>query len=201
MTTAIANISAFRGNFSGGGARPNQFAIELAFPSGILDGSTAIAPIQAQFMCKAASLPESTVDPTPLDYRGRTVFLAGERRFAPWTVTIYNDTNFNLKNAFERWSNYMNANIDNTGVLNPSSYVADLAVNQMDRNNAIVKTYKFVDAWPVTVSDIALDWGDNNRVEEFTVTFVYQYWVSNTTNGANGLGLEMSTPIGTFPIL
>lgn len=198
---AIASLSNFRANFSGGGTRANQFNVELSFPAGILSGSTAVAPLQAQFMCKAASLPESTVDPTPVDYRGRTVMLAGERRFRPWTVTMYNDTNFNLRNSFELWSNYMNNNIDNTGTLNPSNYVSDLAVTQMDRNNNVIKTYKFVDAWPAEVSGINLDWGDNNRVEEFQVTFLYQYWVSNTTNNAHGIGLELSTPIGSFPLI
>jgi len=46
-----------------------------------------------------------------------------------------------------------------------------------------------------------LDYGDNNTIETFTVTFLYQYWVSNTTNNANGLGLELSTPIGNFPLI
>jgi hypothetical protein len=198
---AIASISAMKSFLSGGGVRANQFTVELSFPSAILSGNTAFAPLQAQFLCNAAALPESSVDPTPVEYRGRTIFLAGERRFKPWTVRIINDTNFNIRDSFEIWSNYMNNNINNTGAVNPSQYVADLAVTQMDRNNNVIKTYKFVDAWPAEVSDISLDYGDNNTVETFTVTFLYQYWVSNTTNNANGLGLELSTPIGNFPLI
>lgn len=196
----IASISAFKANLQGGGARPNQFSVDLSFPTGITSGFTALAPLKGQFMCYAASLPESKIDATNVPYRGRSVFLAGERTFAPWTISIYNDTDFTLRNAFEAWMEYINRNQDNTGQTNPSKYQTDMGVNQYDRNNQIVKSYKFVDAFPVEVSPIALDFNNNNTIESFNVTFAYQFWTSNTT-GTGGLGIGISTPVGNFPIL
>lgn len=197
----IASISAFKANLQGGGARPNQFAVNLSFPTGVLSGFSALAPLKGQFMVHAASLPESKIDPTNVPYRGRDVYLAGERKFIPWTISIYNDTDFTIRNAFESWMEYMNRNQDNTGETNPSNYQTDMSVDQYDRNNLVVKSYKFIDAFPIEVSPIALNFADNNIIESYNVTIAYQYWTSNTTKGGLGLGVGISTPVGNFPIL
>ena len=38
-------------------------------------------------------------------------------------------------------------------------------------------SYYFIDAFPVSVGDIALDWSTQNQIETFTVNFEYQYWI------------------------
>jgi len=37
-------------------------------------------------------------------------------------------------------------------------------------------TYKFVNIFPVSVSEIALGWDANDAIEEYTVEFAYDYW-------------------------
>ena len=96
----MANISDFKAQLTGGGARANQFRVELSFPSFVTLG--AIAGVQAQFLCNAAQLPSSTIEPITVLYRGRPVNFAGERTFQPWTISVYNDTNFNIRNALEQ---------------------------------------------------------------------------------------------------
>ena len=34
--------------------------------------------------------------------------------------------------------------------------------------------------FPNTVDPIQVDWGSNDRIEEFNVTFSYQYWESDS---------------------
>lgn len=195
---SVANISAFKSQLQGG-ARPNQFSVEVSFPPGVANAWTAVAPLQAAFLVHAASIPASSIQPANAPYRGRDVYLAGERTFAPWTVSIYNTESFSLRNAFESWSEMMNGNSSNTGKTSPAQYQADLAVIQYDRNNLALKSYKFVDAFPIDVSPIELEFSKNNQVESFQVTFAYQYWVSNTT-GSSGLGLGLSTPFGVLTL-
>ncbi|MDD4242762.1 MAG: phage tail protein [Bacilli bacterium] len=195
---AIANISAFKSQLQGG-ARPNQFSVEVSFPSGVANVWTAVAPLQASFLVHAASIPPSSVAPANAPYRGRDVYLAGERTFPPWTISVYNTETFSLRNAFESWSEAINSNTDNTGITAPSQYQADLAVVQYDRNNLALKSYKFVDAFPLDVGPIELEYSKNNVVESFQVTFAYQYWVSNTT-GSSGVGIALSTPLGILTI-
>ena len=195
----MANISDFKAQLIGGGARANQFFVQLSFPSFVTAG--ALTGLRAQFMCKAAQLPASTVENIPLQYRGRAVNIAGERTFTPWTITVYNDVDFGIRNAMEQWSNGIQNLSSTNGLTNPRDYQVDLAVNQLDRNGAVVKTYKFIDAFPIEIGAIALDYDQANTVETFDVTFQYNYWTSATAeSGGFGVSTTINTPIGSFPI-
>lgn len=195
----MANISDFKAQLIGGGARANQFRVELSFPNYVTAG--AVQGVRAQFMCKAAQLPASTIENIPLQYRGRAINVAGERTFQPWTVSIYNDVDFGIRNAMEQWSNGIQNLTGTDGRVNPRDYQVDLQVHQLDRSGAIVKTYKFIDAYPIEVSAIALDFDQANTIEQFDVTFQYNYWTSNTASGGGvSVSTTINTPIGSFPI-
>jgi hypothetical protein len=195
----MANIADFKSQMIGGGARPNQFRVELTFPSYVTLG--VVAGQRAQFLCKAAQLPASTVENIPVLYRGRPVNFAGERVFQPWTVSIYNDTTFGIRNALEQWqSGVQNYNSTN-GRVNPTEYQVDLNVHQLDRNGAIIKSYKFVDAYPTSISAVALDYETQNAIEMFDIEFTYNFFTSNT-GATSGFGVNVSidTPVGSFPL-
>ena len=196
----MANISDFKAQLIGGGARPNQFRVDLTFPSFVSIG--AVVGLNSQFLCKAAQLPASTVENMQILYRGRQVNFAGERAFAPWTVSIYNDTTFSIRNAMERWSDGVMNNAQTNGRTNPRDYQVDLLVHQLDRNGAEIKTYKFHDAYPTSVGAITVDYDANNQIEIFDVEFTYNYWTSDTTTpqSAFGVGVNVSTPVGSFPL-
>jgi len=195
----MANISDFKAQMIGGGARANQFRVELAFPSFVSAGP--IVGVKAQFLCKSAQLPASTIENIPIQYRGRAVNFAGERSFAPWAITVYNDTDFAIRNAMENWSNGVQNLTTTNGRVNPRDYQVDLLVHQLDRNGAIVKSYKFIDAYPTEIGAIGLDFDSANTIETFDVTFIYNYWTSGTSqSGVFGVTSTIDTPIGSFPI-
>jgi len=195
----MANIADFKAQMLGGGARPNQFRVNLTFPNYVTLG--AIAGTRGQFLCKAAQLPASTIENIPVLYRGRPVNFAGERTFQPWTVTVYNDTSFGIRNALEQWQSGIQ-NYDATeGRTNPTDYQVDLTVEQLDRNGATIKTYKFYDAMPTNISAIALDYEQQNAIEQFDVEFTYNYFTSDTgAQSGFGINVSIDTPIGTFPL-
>jgi len=195
----MARISDFKAFMIGGGARANQFLVQLTFPSYV--SIAAVAVQEAQFLCKAAQLPASTVENVQIQYRGRPVNFAGERSFEPWNITIYNDTSFNIRNALETWSNGVQSLTTTEGAVNPRDYQVDMQVSQLDRNGAILKTYKFIDAYPTTIGAIQLDYDSVNQIETFDTTFQYNYWTSDTAQGGQfGVNTSIDTPIGTFPI-
>ncbi len=195
----MANIADFKAQMLGGGARPNQFRVDLTFPSYVSLGP--IAGARAQFLCKAAQLPASTIENIPVLYRGRPVNFAGERTFQPWTITVYNDTSFGIRNAMEQWqSGIQNYNATN-GRVNPTDYQVDLQVHQLDRNGATIKSYTFVDAFPTAISAVALDYEQQNAIEQFDIEFTYNFFTSATGAAAGfGVSTTINTPIGSFPI-
>lgn len=195
----MANIADFKSQMFGGGARPNQFRVELVFPSFVPLG--IVAGQRAQFLCKAAQLPASTIENIPVLYRGRPVNFAGERTFQPWTVSIYNDTTFNIRNAFEQWQAGIQSYSTTDGKTNARDYQVDLNVHQLDRNGAIIKTYKFVDAFPTNIGAIALDFDQQNQIEQFDVEFQYNFFTSQSTEGGGfNVNVSVDTPIGSFPL-
>lgn len=173
---AILGVDDFKAKLRGGGARANLFKATLNFPQ-YAGGDVELS----SFMCRAAQLPESTTNIINIPFRGRELKIAGDRTFADWNVTIMNDTDFSVRDAMERWLNGINAHSANTGLVNPVDYQADLIVEQLDRDETVVKRYDFRGAFPISVGQIQLDYAQVGEIEVFDVVFAIQYWESNTT--------------------
>jgi hypothetical protein len=166
----------------GDGARPNLFAVSLVFPTFVTAGTAAGQ--KTTFMAKMAQLPGSSMSLAPLYYFGREVKFAGNRTFADWNLTIINDEDFIVRNALENWLDYINShslNVRSAVAATPSSYAVDATVNQYGKTGDIIKSYTFVGLFPLDLAPIDLDWQNNDTIEDFSVTFAYQYWEANTT--------------------
>lgn len=174
---AILGVDDFKSKLVGGGARPNMFKATVNFP-GFAGGEVELT----SFLIKAAALPASTIGAINVPFRGRQVIIAGDRTFEPWTITVINDTDFKVRNAFERWMNAINQHRNNTGLTNPVDYQADLSVAQLDKAGNEVKVYNFRGTFPTALSSIELSYDSTDAIEEFTVEMQVQYWESNTTS-------------------
>lgn len=173
---AILGVDDFKAKLVGGGARSNLFKATVNFPG------YAAGPVElTSFMCKAAQLPASIIAPITVPFRGRQLQIAGDRTFEPWTITIINDTNFSVRNAFERWMNGINNHKLNTGRTNPTSYQADMIIEQLDKTGLAVKRYDFRGTFPTNVSAIEVSYDNENAIEEFTVELQVQYWESTSS--------------------
>ena len=203
-------LSQFKSKLAGGGARPNLFEISIpTFPTAIAEAWSPGDDNENgmfKFLAKATSLPASNLGSIEIPFRGRTLKVAGDRTFDDWTVTIINDEDFKLRTAFERWSNVISRLDDATGVTNPSSYMTDGFVQQLGRGptantgsndggeTSVLRTYKFFDVFPVTVAEIALSYDTTDTLEEFDVTFRYQYFtIGNSTQSSGSTGEVLIT--------
>ena len=176
MTTF--NVERFKSALTNGGARPNQFAVQLSFPTYVTGQSLAVA--RAPFLVSVAELPGQTVNPAIVQYRGREVKFVGDRTFAPWTITVLNDSDMSIRNAMEQWMGGMEDYAAKFGRLQPSEYQRDLQVFQLDRNGNALKSYNIANAFPVDLSPVALDFGANDQISSFTVTFQYQHFTTSS---------------------
>ena len=178
------NVNEFRSQMVGDGARPNLFEVSMPFPTFALPGN---AQQKMSFMCKTAQLPGSTVNTVPVQYFGRELKFAGNRTFQDWTISVINDEDFIIRNAFERWMNGMNShstNVRTPAASTPNGYTVDAGVTQFGKNGNSLKKYKFIGVFPTDLSPIDVDWGSNDTIEEFTVTLSYQWWESAEDNVA-----------------
>jgi len=178
---AVLRVDDFRTKMVGGGARANLFSIEVGFPGYVTGGNTELT----SFMCRAANIPGSVLGTVEVPFRGRIAKLAGDRTFEPWEVTIYNDTNFSVRNSFEQWMNGINSHKENTGLFADNSgilYTGNIEVKQLNQKGTSIKTYSLKNAFPSTLGNIELSYDQVTQIEEFTVTFEYDYWTNDQVN-------------------
>ncbi len=181
MTTF--NVERFKSALTNGGARPNQFAVQMSFPTYVAGAQLAVA--RAPFLISVAELPGQTVNPAIVQYRGREVKFVGDRIYAPFTMTVLNDSEMSIRTALEQWMGGMEDYAGKFGRLQPSEYQRDMQVFQLDRNGNALKSYSIVNAFPVDLSPVGLDFGANDQISSFTVTFQYQHFtVSNNPLGS-----------------
>ena len=174
---AILGVDDFKAKLKGGGARPTLFKATIGFPL-YAGGDVELT----SFMVKAANLPASTSNFIPVGFRGRQLKIAGDRTFDPWQIVVINDTDFNVRNAFERWMNGINGHQSNTGFTNPQDYMADMQIDQYDKDESIIKRYNLRGCFPSNISEIALSYDTTDTIEEFSVEMQLQYWESDTTS-------------------
>ena len=176
----MAQIDDFKANLIGGGARANQFRVTITPPPGIAIG---LDVRRTSFMVKGTNLPAQELTPIEVPFRGRKIYIAGDREFSEtWTTTFINDTDFMVRNALERWSNGINDLALNTGVIDPADYQTDLTVEQLDRDDTILKTYILRNCFPTTIAEIGLDMSSNDAIEEFAVTWKYTHLEASGVN-------------------
>jgi len=176
------NVAEFRANMIGDGARPNLFSVTLSFP--VIAANGVASGQKLTFMARAAQLPGSSIGQVPVYYFGREVKFAGNRTFADWTIQIINDEDFTIRNSMESWMNAINShrgNIRNTNAKSPVTYTSDAKVTQFGKTGDTLKEYNFIGMFPTDISPIDLDWSSNDSIEEYQVTFAYQWWESVPT--------------------
>ena len=176
------DINLFRSGIKFDGARANLFEVSLLFPTGVAQGPAAQGV--SNLLVKSAQLPGSTIGMTTLNYFGREIKFAGNRTFQDWTVTVINDEDFVIRAAFEQWMNQINSHVTNVrapGFQGPQGYTRTATVTQFGKDSSVIKKIDVVGMFPIDLSPIDLDWGNNDAIEEYSVTFAYQYWEDNTS--------------------
>lgn len=172
-----SNISTIKDKLSGGGARPNLFKVSMVYPAGIAGGDEDI-------LVKSAGLPSSNLGIIEVPVRGLILKVAGDRTFDTWTITILNDTDFKLRQAFEKWMATIRKLTDNDGKAAPSDYIVDgVQVEQLDRSEKSIRKYIFEGVFPTNISQIDVSSESTDTIEEFTVDLQVQSYKIDKSSG------------------
>lgn len=177
------DVQRFRSELKFDGARPNLFEVTMSTAALGLDDIGA----DMTFKCRAAQLPEDNLGVVPVNYFGREIKVAGNRTFPEWTVTVINDEDFKIRNVMEQWMGGLNShasNLRSSRYPNTDRYAANATVLQYGKAGNVLQYYVMVGCFPINVSAIDLDWGSNDQIEEYTITFAYQWWENLNSEGA-----------------
>ena len=177
-------VSTFKSSIAAqsGGARPALYQIDINGKnlSTSFTGSENI-------LCKAASIPPANIAPLAVNYAGRAYKWNGFRTYDNWTVTVINDESFSARNRMMQWMRIMGGKFEGERnsaygdpLLGTNWFDGDATVKQLSTSGAVLQTYKFDYLWPTEVAGIPVDWS-SDAIQEYTVTFAYDYW----THGSN----------------
>jgi hypothetical protein len=170
-------ISEFKGALSSGVLRNNRWQVVLNFPGGTL--GTTTESTNSTLLARTTNVPSSTLGSLDFIYEGRKVQIPGDRTFEDFVVDFIGVQDYKIRNAFESWSELINGNESNVGIIDFTSYEQDITLNLLDTGDNIIKSYILVDAWPRIVSSSALDKGATDGFVTFSVTFAYNYFTSD----------------------
>ena len=172
------SIDSFKSGISTASLEPARSSLFKFSMSGTIVTTLTSGLGDIEFLCRATSLPGLTITPIERQYLGRTVKIPGDITFAELAVTLVNDTGYDLRNAFEVWMAGINSHEENKRHLGSAfgSETATLTLSVMDPTGTTQQTYNFFYAWPTTVDPIELSWDTASDIEEFGVTFAYQYF-------------------------
>tara|TARA_B100000287_G_scaffold284487_1_gene268122 strand:+ start:365 stop:928 length:564 start_codon:yes stop_codon:yes gene_type:complete len=185
MATATTGLSTFKTALEYGGARPSLFDFKItAAPTGV---STNLSNVN--YYCNVSALPGLTLTPIERQYYGRTVKIPGDLVFADLTTTIINTENYNVRNEIEKWMEHINGSIDNVSQADADFGTGTATLTHYQKDGTATMVYEFVDCWPTTLSEIALSYDTASDIEQFDVTWAYNYF----TMSGSGVAIGNST--------
>lgn len=174
----MADISSFRAAVRSGLVRQHKWRVLINFPE-TAAGTDAIR--KASVLARTATTPPSTLGVIEVAWGGRVLPLPGDRQFEEFPVTFIATNDFDIRNAFERWSQILNGNDTNTGLSNLDDGLRDIQFDLLDQNDQVTKTYILRDAYPTVVGGMDMDSGATDSFAEFQVVFRYINWSSDTS--------------------
>lgn len=180
------SVTEFKSNLKQGGARASLFTVDLLFPNGV-----TTPPTRSDFLIRSSSIPASNIGTHEVYFHGKGIKIAGDRTYDTWDTTIINDEDFGIRKSIEEWMNLVSdskLNNRDTTFSNAEGenvdYKKTLTVKQFGKTGNLLRSYRFINAFPTALSPIALDWASSD-LEEFTCTWTYDYWESTSSSSDN----------------
>ena len=159
--------------------RPNKFTAKVLFPAPV--GDIVDLAEACDIAVREAELPSRAVGVIDLPKRGNPHSIPGNfQKPADITLTFLNIQGSGLREAFERWVEYMASPVAGT-VANNVTVFGEVSIAQLNGVDAVVKTYQLLYAFPNNISNIALSEESQDQVETFSVTFTYSIPVTDLT--------------------
>jgi hypothetical protein len=217
------NINEFKGNIDKYGVvQTNKFLVLFNSPA-ILQG-TSIADVSRTtlssetermmtFRAESVKVPGIALQSTDINRYGYGPMqkMPFNAAFTPNSVTFISDKNGEIYKYFYAWiANIFNFSGTTSGSTNIGAsyrvehkdyYTTDLHVYVFDNFGNLVKDIVMYRAFPESMNEITLGWGDNNALMKVTVTFSYRDWAMvglSVNNLNNAVDPNIANAFTTF---
>ena len=175
MAGSITNfISSFQNDL----ARPNRFDVNIPIPLTLIQYRNISQRLT--FRCENANLPGRTISTTDQKIYNIVEKFPNQTSYQDMDMTFIVGGDMAEKQFFDAWLELINPTT-NFNFKYKGDYSTSITVNQYDINNNLTYTIELVDAYPIAVNQLDLDWS-NDGYHKLTVVFAYTYWKNNSLN-------------------
>lgn len=173
----MPSLQEFKSSFKTDVARPARFDIEMPIPLKLLAFRNISRKLSLR--CESAELPGKTIATTDRKVYGPIEKQPYLTTFNDLTFTFIVSDDMSEKRLFDAWMNLINPKT--TFNLNyKSDYVTNVTINQYNVKNDLSYSATLIDAFPVSVNQLDLDWSNETSHHKLAVTFAYYTWETNT---------------------
>jgi hypothetical protein len=178
------NINEFKSSFNKDLARTNRFDVQIPVPLTLIPYVSSAKSLT--YRCETAQLPGRTFATTEQRTYGPIEKYPYLNTYGDLDLTFIVDDDMNQKVFFDAWMNYINP-LYNNNMRYKGDYSTTIVINQYDVTNKLTYSVNLIDAFPVSINQMDLNWGDDGY-HKLSVTFAYTYWQNNSLQA---LGMEL----------
>lgn len=186
------SINGFISSFKKDLARPNKFDVFIPIPYTLLpyyNGSIKELSLRCEstaFPSRALATVDKKIGSVPVQ---RFPYLS---MYPDITMTFIVDGDMTEKLFFDAWLELINPS-SNFNFKYKKDYCTDIVIRQYDMSNNLTYNVMLVDAFPIDVNQLDVDWS-NDGYHKLTVVFAYTYWTNTelTNIGKNILTQGLS---------
>jgi hypothetical protein len=112
--------------------------------------------------------------------------MPGDMVFGDLSTTIIQTESANERTYIETWMDLINSHLENKRSYDPDmgDEWGSAELTQYAKDGSTLMTAAFVGLWPTTVSEIALSYDTVSDIEQYDVTWAYQYYTLKGTGVA-----------------
>lgn len=188
-------INDFRSSFRVDVARPSRFDVVVPVPYYMLTQYDNAK--QLQMRCEAAELPGRTFATT--DRKMGSVPIQKypyQSTYNDVTLTFIVSDDMSEKIFFDSWMEVINPTM-NFNFKYRADYSVDISINQYDVTNNLTYVSTLIDAYPISVNQLDMDWSSMDSHHKLAVAFAYSYWENTTVQGVvNNLTTQVLSGLG-----
>lgn len=193
------NVNKFRGQFKKqvGLTSPAHFELQINPPNIIRDlfdqktaGSVSNFSRDMSFLCERAAIPGRNINTISHRYYGQP---------RNYVQPVFSDSELNVvciarrgmreRGVLQTWQT-LGAQETTGDVGYYDDYVSKIRLIKYDPSGKPEAAYAFKDCFPVQLNSIDLDWGAQNQITKFAVTFIYRSWEQVPVQNTEATGLK-----------
>ena len=169
------SLNDFLTTFKNGVSRPNRFDVTLNIPIVLLPYVSTSR--QLNYRCEATELPGRVIE--TIDRKIGTAPIQKVPTLSTYndlTMTFIVSNDMSEKVLFDSWLEAINPS-STYNFQYKANYVTDILINQYDDKNNLTYQVQLIDAYPIAVNQMDLDWSSDGY-HKLTVVFAYTSWTS-----------------------